>query len=177
MPSSADPRPAAASAAAGPPRHRIERPARFAHCYGCGPDNPHGLAIEYFRDGDAVVATFVPAAEHGGYGLLLHGGITSAVIDETFGWTIYGLLGRIGMTTELSIKFMAPLYCNEPIHVKGTLLESSEQTATVNVEVLFEGRVAASGVGRMRFASLRAIERIGGFKTGYGTLPGPALRR
>ena len=150
-----------------PPNTRIERPGSFTRCYGCGPDNRLGLALSFFRAGDLVEASFQPRPEHGGYGRLLHGGVTAALIDEAFGWALYGLLGKIGMTTDMEVKFSAPLYCDDAIRVRGSIVESSAQAATVRAEVVAAGeRVGAVGVGRMRFASLRAIERIGGFKVG-----------
>ena len=29
-------------------------------CFGCAPDNEHGLRLEFFEDGDDVVATWKP---------------------------------------------------------------------------------------------------------------------
>ena len=59
------------------PREPIARPARFTRCYGCGHDNERGLALDFFRDGDSVVADFTPAPDHGGYGKVLHGGVAA----------------------------------------------------------------------------------------------------
>ncbi|WP_458364402.1 hypothetical protein [Burkholderia pseudomallei] len=32
-------------------------PVEFAHCYGCGPANPHGHHLKIYLDGDRTVAT------------------------------------------------------------------------------------------------------------------------
>lgn len=149
------------------PASPIARPERFTRCFGCGPDNPRGLALEFRRDGDCVEATFVPPLELGGYGQLLHGGVTATLIDEAFGWALYGLLGVIGVTLEMQVTFSAPLQCGVPLVVRGRVLERDERTVTVRADVLGPGdRTAATGTGRLRLISQRAVERLGGFKAG-----------
>ncbi len=145
-------------------REAIPRPARFTRCYGCGQENALGLKLDFAREGDAVVATFVPAPDHGGYGRVLHGGVTSTLIDEAFGWTIFGLLGRLGMTTELHVTYSAPLFCGEAATIRGSIERHDEREAIVRAIVTDpRGRVAAEGRGTLRFVSLRAVERLGGF--------------
>ena len=147
------------------PREPIARPPRFTNCYGCGHDNKRGLALDFFRDGASVVADFTPAPEHGGYGRVLHGGVTATAIDEAFGWTIYGLLGKLGMTTEMSVKFLAPLYCGVTLTVRGVLEKHDDDAATIRVQIHDpRGNLGAEGVGQLRFVSARLVERLGDFK-------------
>jgi uncharacterized protein (TIGR00369 family) len=142
----------------------VPRPEAFTRCYGCGRDNPRGLALAFHRDGDAVVAPFTPAPEHGGYGRLLHGGVTATLLDEAFGWATYSLLGKIAMTTDLAISFHAPLHCGEALTVRGFVERHDERTAVVHAEIhSATGRLAATGIGTLRFISRRVVERIGGF--------------
>ena len=146
-------------------REPIDRPVKFNQCYGCGSANARGLGLTFFRDGpDAVVADFTPAPEHGGYGKVLHGGVTATLVDETFGWTIFGLLGKLGMTTTLTVSFHAPLTCGETCTVRGRVESHTEREANVRAQVTdARGKLAAEAVGTLRFVSPRAVERIGGF--------------
>ncbi len=145
----------------------IPRPPGFTRCYGCGPDNERGLALEFDRDGEAVVARLTPSPEHGGYGRLVHGGVTATLVDEAFGWALFALLGKIGMTTEMTLTFHAPLRCGEPLMVRGTIEHSDARTAIVRAEIHHgAGKLAATGTGTLRFVSQRAVERIGGFSAG-----------
>ena len=43
-------------------------PDDFAHCYGCGRLNPHGLQLKTRWGGDETVARFTPRAEPGDRG-------------------------------------------------------------------------------------------------------------
>lgn len=31
------------------------------YCFGCSPDNHHGLKMDFFEDGDAIVSTWEPS--------------------------------------------------------------------------------------------------------------------
>ena len=148
-------------------REPIERPAKFNACYGCGGANARGLGLVFFRDGDSVVAEFTPAPEHGGYGKVLHGGVTATLVDEAFGWTIYGLLGKLGLTTSLAVEFQAPLTCGQTCTVRGKVESSDGRGAKLRAEVTdARGKLAAVGTGHLRFVSARAVERIGDFDAG-----------
>ena len=148
-------------------REAIARPEGFTSCYGCGRDNPRGLKAHFFRDGDEVVADFTGAADHGGYGRVLHGGVIATLLDEAFGWATFGLLGRIGITTDLQVDFLGPAFSGEPLTVRARIIERDDKRAVVRAEIAGpDGKVLATGSGTLRFVSLRAIERIGSFKAG-----------
>jgi acyl-coenzyme A thioesterase PaaI-like protein len=58
-------------------------------CVVCGTDNACGLHARFFElDGGELACLFTPAEHHQGYPGRLHGGIASAVIDETIGRAI-----------------------------------------------------------------------------------------
>lgn len=51
-------------------------------CFGCGTENPHGLQIKSYWDGDESVCTFVPQPVHmAGPPQYVNGGIIAMVID------------------------------------------------------------------------------------------------
>jgi len=56
-------------------------PADFAHCYGCGRLNEHGLQLESAWEGDEVVARFTPRPEHISVPGYVYGGLVAALID------------------------------------------------------------------------------------------------
>ncbi|HEX4419632.1 MAG TPA: PaaI family thioesterase [Kofleriaceae bacterium] len=52
------------------------------HCFGCGPNNPDGLQIKSYWDGDETVCTFTPRPAHtAGPRHVLNGGIIGTIID------------------------------------------------------------------------------------------------
>ncbi|MEZ0229670.1 MAG: PaaI family thioesterase [Planctomycetota bacterium] len=146
-------------------RQPLKKPETLTTCYGCGVDNKRGLGLTYWKEGDAVVSDFTPSRDHGGYGNVVHGGVIATAIDETLGWAIYGLRDKLGVTTDLRIKYELPVFCEKTYVVRGHIAREDERDAVIVVEIHnAEKKRVASGEGNMRFVSPRAIERIGGFK-------------
>ena len=50
-------------------------PDHWAHCYGCGRLNEHGLKIRSFWDGDETVAAIVPRPHHTAIPGFVYGGL------------------------------------------------------------------------------------------------------
>src|SRR5262249_37945636 len=54
-------------------------------CFGCGPENAHGLQIAHARDGDEVVSRVTPGAVFEGGPEVIHGGLVAAILDDALG--------------------------------------------------------------------------------------------
>ncbi len=52
------------------------------YCFACGQDNPSGLKLIFHRDGDVYYTDFFTDDRFQGYSGVLHGGITSTIMDE-----------------------------------------------------------------------------------------------
>ena len=142
-------------------RSAIERGFGFATCFACGPDTPRGLQLKFERDGDHVVADFTAPFEYGGYGTILHGGLTSTLLDEAMGWATYGLLDRLGITTDLHVRFLGTVRCGDPLTLTATIESSNDQGAKVRAELRDStGVVRADAVAALRFVSMRAAVRL-----------------
>ncbi len=50
------------------------------NCFGCSPDNPIGLHMEFYEDGDYIVSTWHPEHNYQGWVDTMHGGILSTLI-------------------------------------------------------------------------------------------------
>jgi acyl-coenzyme A thioesterase PaaI-like protein len=83
-------------------------PYHIAWCFGCGPENTHGLGIKPRLDGDRVVAEleFAPWFQ-GGPGVV-HGGATAAFFDELMGFVMLAHLAP-GVTAKLEINYTRPI--------------------------------------------------------------------
>lgn len=68
------------------------------NCFGCSPDNPFGLHMEFYEDGDDVVSYWHPHDHFQGWTGVMHGGILATMIDETAGWVVMRKLQTSGMT-------------------------------------------------------------------------------
>ena len=68
-------------------------------CFGCAPNNPLGLHMEFFEDGDDIVAFWKPQGTYQGWLRTLHGGIQTTLMDELAGWVVLRKLQTSGVTS------------------------------------------------------------------------------
>ncbi|MBR4712938.1 MAG: PaaI family thioesterase [Paludibacteraceae bacterium] len=84
------------------------------NCFGCSPDNPIGLHLSFYEDGDYIVSTWHPSKNYQGWIDTMHGGILSTLIDEVCGWVVTRKMQASGYTVQLNVKFRKAVPTNEP---------------------------------------------------------------
>src|SRR6185503_14959668 len=50
-------------------------------CWGCGPNNPHGLRIKSYWLGASTVCTWQPQPHYAGWPGIVNGGILASLVD------------------------------------------------------------------------------------------------
>lgn len=109
-------------------------------CFGCSPDNPLGLHMEFFEDNDEVVSHWQPQQHYQGWIDTLHGGILATLIDETAAWVVFRKLQTSGMTSKLELRYRKPVSTCEPhIEVRARLAQQMRNLAVIDVRVLNSG--------------------------------------
>lgn len=118
------------------------------YCFACGENNPQGLKLKFKLDGEKVSTVFVPAEVHQGYPGILHGGITSTVLDDIMSRCVNNL-GLIGVTARLEVRFRRSIPIGTPLFVeawitkkKGPLVETQACMMTEDGEVAAEGKAS-----------------------------------
>ena len=71
-------------------------------CFGCAPNNPIGVKMEFYEDGDDIVSIWSPSKYYQGWVNTLHGGIASTLLDEVCGWVVSRKLQTTGVTSIYS---------------------------------------------------------------------------
>lgn len=110
------------------------------HCYGCGADNPLGMQLKSYRDGEVTRATYMPKPEQcAGPEQYVYGGTIASLIDcHCVGSAIahhYQLEGReIGegaaiwcVTGRLTVNYLAPTPIDQPIELVARISESTQK--------------------------------------------------
>lgn len=95
-----------------------------------GPANPLGVDATYVREGDEVVASVVLGAAFEGPPGRAHGGIVSAVVDETM-TALVSVLGTIAFTASLQIDYVGPTPLHVPLVFRARLAERSGRSLTL----------------------------------------------
>lgn len=117
------------------------------NCFGCCPDNPIGLHLEFFEDGDDIVSTWHPGVNYQGWVETLHGGILSTLIDETCGWVVTRKMQTSGYTVGLNVKFKKAVSTNEQsLTVRTRIVRQMRNLLFIHAEVtLSNGDLCAAG--------------------------------
>ena len=120
-------------------------------CLVCGVDNRFGLGARFLELEDGrLMGIFEPREEHQSYPGRLHGGIASAILDETIGRAVNLTDAEAwGVTIELTLKYRKPVPLDRPIRAIATITKDSgrvfEGSGTI---VLDDGSVAVEATGR-----------------------------
>ena len=79
------------------------------NCIGCSPDNPIGLHLHFYEDGEDIVSKWTPDGNYQGWLHTLHGGIQALLLDEVCGWVITRKLQTAGVTSKMETRYKRPV--------------------------------------------------------------------
>lgn len=132
-------------------------PEPFAHCFGCGPANPHGLHLKSYLAGDRTQARFTPPSHFsGGVPGNVYGGMIASLLDchgtasaAAFAHKMRGNpfdevhpLARF-VTGSLRIDFRKPTPLGEELLIEGALVTLEGRKATVALTLSACGEACA----------------------------------
>jgi acyl-coenzyme A thioesterase PaaI-like protein len=126
----------------------MEKQPNSRMCFLCGIDNPIGLKLKFYTDGEnRCIAYFRPRPEHQGYPGYLHGGIISALLDETMG-RVLTHRDVWAMTGRLEIKFAKAVPLDEELTIVGELTRNRSRAYEARGEIrLPDGTTLVEGSG------------------------------
>jgi len=130
-------------------------------CLVCGERNPYGLRTAFLElENGELLALFTPREEHQGYPGVLHGGITTAILDETIGRAVMTKYPEQmwGVTVEMSVRFRKQIPLGQELRVIGRMTKDTRRFFEGTGELLLpDGQVAAEGRGRYMRLPLERI--------------------
>jgi acyl-coenzyme A thioesterase PaaI-like protein len=121
-------------------------------CFGCGPANSKGLHIRSFPHGEEVIATFNPETYQEAFPGMLSGGIIGTLLDCHCNWAAaYHLMKQAGadhppctVTADYTITLKRPTPTDQPIELRARVIESKEDRAIVEGELIAQDKVTAT---------------------------------
>jgi acyl-coenzyme A thioesterase PaaI-like protein len=129
-----------------------ERYAPHSSCFGCGPANEKGLRIRSFPQGEEVVAEWRPEPHHEAFPGMLNGGIIGSLLDCHCNWAAtWHLMNKLGsesppctVTADYAIKLRRPTPTDGVIKLVARVVESQEDRAIVEAELIAGDKVCAT---------------------------------
>lgn len=120
-------------------------------CFVCGKDNPLSLKGRFLElEGEELAGIFQLTDEHQGYPGRVHGGICSAMLDETIGRAINTTdADAWGVTVELNVRFRRPVPLDHEVRVIARITKDSGRLFEGSGEIrLPDGTAAVEATGR-----------------------------
>lgn len=121
-------------------------------CFGCGTSNEKGLRIRSFEKDGEYVAEWRAEEHHQAFPGMLNGGIVGALLDCHSNWAAaHYLMKKSGktepdctVTADFHVKLRRPTPFDATIYLKARIVESTEDRATVEAELIANEKVCAT---------------------------------
>jgi uncharacterized protein (TIGR00369 family) len=133
-------------------------------CLVCGTENRAGLKARFYElDDGELLGVFRPLEEHQSYPGRLHGGIASAILDETIGRAIMiAQPGAWGVTAELTIRYRKPVPLGADVRVVARITRDAGRLFEGTGEIVLEdGSIAVEASGKYLRMPLADITEAG----------------
>jgi len=134
-------------------------------CFVCSEGHPHGLALRFHHTEDGVACLTTISDAFCGFDGMVHGGIISTLMDEAAAYALFARHGRLGVTREMSTRFLKPVATGTKLRVVGRVLSFAPPGAEVTMaiydpagELLAEGRSSWSFPRLSRIAALAGVQ-------------------
>ncbi|MDR2196498.1 MAG: PaaI family thioesterase [Coriobacteriales bacterium] len=133
-------------------------------CFVCGHENDISLKAHFLTLEDGrLCAEFEARDVHQSYPGRVHGGVISAIIDETIGRVIQvEHPDDFGVTIDLNVKFRSPVPIGVPLKVIAWQTKLTKRIFEGEGQLLLpDGTIAAQGFARYYRQSVEAIAQGG----------------
>ena len=121
-------------------------------CFVCGESNPAGVHVRFYEQEDgSVLSRFTGLEQHQGYPGRMHGGVITAILDETIGRAIMVRHGEAiwGVTAELNLRFRKPVPLGVELTAVGRIVSENSRLFEGRGELLLpDGSVAVEATGK-----------------------------
>jgi uncharacterized protein (TIGR00369 family) len=118
------------------------------HCIVCGQAGDCGLGLSFRKlsDGSAE-ARFACPARYQGYEGMLHGGVTSSLLDGAMTNCLFAH-GLVGVTAEMTVRFRHPITIGQPLVVWANITRSQRPLYVVEAKIVQASKVKAKAEGK-----------------------------
>lgn len=106
------------------------------NCFGCSPDNPIGVKMEFYEDGDEIVSFWKLKPEYQGWLDTLHGGIQAVLLDEICAWVIVRKLQTTGVTSKMETRYRKSISTNDTfLEIRASIQEQKRNIILVKATI------------------------------------------
>ncbi len=106
------------------------------NCFGCNPNNPSGMHMHFYWDGQDVVSVWKAGPDHVSWIDTLHGGLQATLLDEICGWVVFYVMQTSGVTAKMEMRYRKAVNTTWPyILLRARLVEHRRNVAIIRGEL------------------------------------------
>lgn len=143
----------------------IRKQNNSSRCFICGISNDKGLRTEFYELEDGTLAaTAVARSFHQSYPGRVHGGVSTALLDETIGRAINITEPETwGVTVEINVRYKKPVPYDVPLLVTGKITENRSRLFSGEGRILLpDGSTAVTATAKYMKLKLQNISEFDG---------------
>lgn len=129
-------------------------------CFGCSKTNTHSLGLRFWlSDQGCYTRCAIPDFLCGIDGLA-HGGIIAFLLDEIAQWTMISRIGKMGLTREITVRYLKPVPTNTEIIIEGKIMHLKGKNVSLNSTISSNNTLLAESESSWFLASLAVIAEM-----------------
>ncbi len=131
-------------------------------CFGCGPDNPHGLRMSFETNGEKLRSLVVIPDHLRGWHNIVHGGILSTICDEIMAWSAIHFLRRFILTKTIKTRFLKPVTTKSTITAIGYVKEYKGRNSALMAGEIYDEdkKLCAVSTGEFALFTSEAFRKL-----------------
>jgi uncharacterized protein (TIGR00369 family) len=134
-------------------------------CFVCSEGHPHGLGLRFHHTEDGVVCLCTIPPSYCGFDGMVHGGIISTLMDEAAAYALFARHGKLGVTREMSTRFLKPVPTGAELRVEGRVVMFAPPNGEVAMSIYDgAGELLAEGRSFWSFPRLSRIAALAGVR-------------
>ena len=126
-----------------------EKQIHVPYCFGCSPDNPIGLKLDFTIKDNIVLGEFTSHTYHMGPPDAVHGGIIATLIDESISFFGRGVLKEDVRTVRVEIVFRNQAPIGDRLMVEARLQEEKSRKLIITSRVYTDKNTIAEATGTL----------------------------
>ena len=133
------------------------------NCFGCAPNNPFGLHMEFYEDRDDIVSIWHPQRNYQGWIDTMHGGVLATLIDEICAWVVTRKKQTSGFTTGLNLKYRKAISTDEPqLTIRAHIIRQMRNLLFIHAEISnSQGELCTEGEATYFLESQEKAQEMG----------------
>jgi uncharacterized protein (TIGR00369 family) len=133
------------------------------NCFACSQTNMKGLQLRFWLSEKGCYTKCIIPDHLCGLDGVVHGGIIATLLDEVGAWTILSRFAQLGVTSELSIRYLKPVPTATELIVEGRIISLNEKNAIVHATLHSgKGKLLAEGESKWTFPKLSSMANKAG---------------